>query len=118
MVAIQLDKERHLRLTARGMVAFEEKTGKSLLRGVDLGTMTAGELVALAWACLIHEDKELTYDAVLDMVEIGDMPMLAKAVSECVVESFPEKEEGTGAPLAERSQSGSTSGPSGGTTSP
>jgi len=82
------------------MVAYEEATGRSLLGGEDSANMSAKELFTLVWASLIHEDKELTLDMVLDMVEVGDIPRLNKAISQCIVESRPDKGDGKDAPLA------------------
>ena len=36
LVTIKLDKERHLRLTLKGMLEFEKLTGKNLMRGFSL----------------------------------------------------------------------------------
>ena len=36
MVSVTLDRERHLKLTLRGMLAYEEQTGISLLDGFNL----------------------------------------------------------------------------------
>ena len=105
LVTVQLDKERHLKLTARGMLGFQTLTGKNLFGGIDLKDMEGKEFISLLWACLIHEDKELKYDDVLDMVEIGDIPGLTRAISRCIVESFPEAKGGQGAPLAQSPQS-------------
>jgi len=105
LVTVQLDKERHLKLTARGMLGFQTLTGKSLFGGIDLKDIEFKEFMALLWACLVHEDKELKYDDVLDMVEIGHMPLLTKAISRCIVQSFPDAKEGEEAPLVPSPQS-------------
>lgn len=106
LVTIQLDKERHLRLTLRGMLAFETLTGQSLFKGLDLKKLTMRDVTALLWACLIHEDKELKYEDFIDVVELSDLPRLTEAVSQCIVQSFPEVEEGKEAPLVPGPQSG------------
>ena len=106
MATITLDKERHLKLTLRGMLAYEELTGKSLLSGFNPKTMTTRESMALAWCCLVDEDRSLTYEAFIDMVEVADIPKLSEAVSQCIVESFPAKEESTDRPLARSRRNG------------
>lgn len=93
MVTVQLDKERHLRLTLRGMLEFEKVTGGSLFKGFDMKKMTLRETVALLWACLIHEDKELKFDDFIDMVDLSNMNMLVDAVAECINESLPDIKE-------------------------
>ena len=100
MVSVTLDRERHLKLTLRGMLAYEEQTGISLLDGFNLKGMTMRDFTALAWACLVHEDMALTYDAFVDMVGLEDIPKLTEAVSQCIIESFPDKETSKDAPLA------------------
>lgn len=99
MVTVQLDKERHLRLTLRGMLEFENLTGGNLFKGFDMKTMTLKERTALLWVCLIHEDKELKYDDFIDMVDLSNINMLADAVGECINQSLPDIKEKAG-PLA------------------
>jgi len=103
MVTIVLDKERRMRLTLRGMIAYEEATGKSMLGGINTTAMSSKDLCTMAWACLIHDDKDLTLDTFIDSIEFGDIPRLVEAVSKCIVESFPDKGESKEAPLADRS---------------
>ena len=99
MVTVKLDRERHLRLTLRGMMSYEEVMGKSLLTGFDLKAMSLKEVSGFIWACLIHEDRELTYEAFVDMVDLSNLSGLIDAVSACITESFPEKEKRKGSPL-------------------
>ena len=105
LVTVQLDKERHLKLTVRGMLGYQTLTGNSLFKGFDPQKVDLKEITSLLWACLVWEDKQLTYDDVIDMVEIGDIPDLTKAISHCIVESFPEAKEDEEAPLAQSPQS-------------
>ncbi|MDD4986685.1 MAG: hypothetical protein PHQ43_13070 [Dehalococcoidales bacterium] len=67
MVKIQLDRERHLLRTFRGMKLFEEKTGKSMLRGFNAEECTSDDFVALLWSLLIHEDRDLTIEQVEEL---------------------------------------------------
>ena len=100
MVTITLDKERKLKLTMRGMLTFEEKTGKNLFAGFNVDKMTFKEITTLLWACLIHEDKELTYDNFVDMVDMSRVRELAQKCMECISESLEEND----APLVENPQ--------------
>ena len=104
MVTVTLDRERHLKLTLRGMLAYEEQTGISLLEGFNFKDMSLRSFTALAWACLVHEDKELTYESFIDTLDFADVPKLTEAVSQCIIESFPDKEEK--APLAGKRRRG------------
>jgi len=105
LVTINLDKERHLRLSLKGMLGFEKLTGKNLLKGVNFQELTLEDVAALTWACLIHEDKELEYDDVLLMVDFSNLPMVIEAVSNCMSQSLPEAEAGEN-PLAGKPQPG------------
>ena len=106
LVTINLDKERHLRLTLKGMLEFEKVTGKSLLKGFKFKELSLPEVAALIWACLIHEDRKLTYDDVLCMVDLVNMQAVADAVIACVNQSFPEPKEQSDNPLVETPPSG------------
>jgi hypothetical protein len=106
LVTIKLDKVRHLRLSLKGMLEFEKLTGKTLLKGFKFKDLTLSDMAALIWACLIHEDKELTYDDVLDMIDTSNMEAASEAVVACVIQSFPEPKEQKAHPLAETPPSG------------
>lgn len=107
LVTVTLDKERHLRLTLRGMITFEQMMGKSLFKGFDLSKFTIAQTAALMYACLIHEDKELTYDAFLDIVDLGNMEKLKNAMAACILQALStgEKEENE-VPLAMKPPNG------------
>jgi hypothetical protein len=92
-VAIKLDKERHLRLTLNGMVKFRQTTGKDLLKGFDMDEMSADDIRALLWACLVWEDKDLTLEDVGDMIDMHNMPAVIKALTGSIFASFPDPEE-------------------------
>ena len=100
MITVKLDKERHLRLTLRGMLEFENITGMNIFKGLDLKKMALKDTTALLWACLIHEDKELTYDIFIDMIDLSNITKIAEAVTECINESLPKESAG---PLAGKS---------------
>ena len=105
LVTIKLDKERHLRLTLKGMIEFEKVTGKNLLKGFKFKDLSLTDVAALIWACLIHEDRELTYDDVLCMIDLQNMQAVTDAVVACVNQSFSETKESDN-PLAEKPPSG------------
>lgn len=105
LVTVTLDKERHLRLPLKGMLAFEEKTGISLLKGFDLKESSLEHIAALIWACLLHEDEKLTYDKVILMVDIGNVAEVIDAIKKCILQSQPAAKAG-GRPLAKKSRPG------------
>lgn len=105
LVKITLDKERHLRLTLKGMIEFEKLTGKNLLEGFSLEEFSLEHTAAILFASLVHEDNELTYDKVLNMVDMGNLVAVMNAVTECLTQMLPKAEEGE-RPLAKKSQPG------------
>ena len=66
MVQINLDKERNLYFNLNSLELIEELTGKSIDKiseGMDMKM-----LKAIVYAGLVHEDKELTVEAVGEMI--------------------------------------------------
>lgn len=102
-VKITLDKERTLRLSLKGMLEFEKITGKNLLKGFNLKDLSLQGSAALMYACLLHEDKELTYDDVLCMVDVGNIEEVTTAVVKCINQSIPKTDK---SPLAEKPRAG------------
>jgi hypothetical protein len=103
-ITLQLDKERHLRLTLRSLEAFKEKTGKDILKG----GLKTDDFEVRDWATLIclslqHEDPELTVDYVMENFELADFLEAMKAILKAFkkqVASVP----GGAAPLAPASE--------------
>jgi len=105
LVTITLDKKRHLRLTLKGMLEFEKITGKSLLKGFKLDELSLTDSAALIWACLLHEDIELTYDAIITMIDINNLAAVMETVTKCLNQSLVEA-KADGRPLARKSRAG------------
>ena len=103
-VAIKLDKERHLRLTLNGMVKFRQTTGKDLLKGFDMDDMSADDIRALLWACLIWEDENLSLDDVGNMIDMRNLPGVIKALTGAIFAAFPDPEETSDPNPANRSE--------------
>ena len=80
-ITIQLDKERHLKLTLGGMKRFQEETGKSLLKGLDIKSMTEADAIAFIWACLIWEDKDLKVEDVGFMLDPDTYNEIVKKIT-------------------------------------
>lgn len=82
MVKIELDKERNLYFNLNSLEIIEELTGKSI-ENISK-EMNMKVLKAIVYAGLVHEDKELTVEAVGDMIGFEDI----QAVSEAIGEAF------------------------------
>jgi len=104
MVTIKLDKERTLKFAMRGMLAFEDKTGIDVFKGFDMASMSSKEKLTLLWACLLHEDHELDFDYLTDLVDLNNIAPAFKAVVDCIIESAPKREDTS--PLVETPQAG------------
>lgn len=80
VVAITLDKERHLRYTLNAFRILEKEFGIKL---ENLGDSISLETIqALLYVGLLHEDKSLTFDEVGDMVDFGNMAEVNEKVSQ------------------------------------
>ena len=93
LVPIMLDKKRHLKLDLNAMAAFQDVTGINLFQGFDAEKMGPKELRALLWSCLIHEDKELTLEAVGSWITTDNIAELADIIGEAFTAAMPEKED-------------------------
>ena len=115
VTTIKLDKERHLKLTLRGINEFNQITGVDILTS-DIQDFTPREMMALIWACLMWEDKELKLESIPTIIEPIDATELMNLLLECIINSMPEAKSDA-VPLEPESISiGSNSGPSRSTT--
>ena len=111
LIKVKLDKVRHLRLDLNAMVAYERVSGKNIGNFSD--NASAETILYLLWACLLHEDKELTTEAVGAMVHGGNIGEISEALTKALEVAQPESD-----PKNARRSSGSSSGPSDATISP
>ena len=88
MYPIMLDKPRNLRYGMRAIKMIENALGKSAF-GIELNDMTMDEIATFIWAGLYHEDKEITPDEVIDLVdEHSDLPTALLTMAKAFGESF------------------------------
>jgi len=90
VVKVTLDRERSLLLDLNAMAEFEEYTGKSFLSVSSLTDMGMKDLRALLWACLIHEDENLTVKQVGAMVHSENMNRISDAIVKAFSMAMPE----------------------------
>ena len=91
-VSIKLDKVRHVRLDLNAMASYEEVTGKSMFKGVDLENMGAIELRALLWSCLVHEDGKLTLKQVGSFITVQNMNEVSTNIASAFSDAMPDSE--------------------------
>lgn len=67
-VPVQLDKVRNFRYGMRAIDAVEKRFKKNVSQ-IDFNNLTMQETATLIWAGLQHEDKGLTPERVMDLVD-------------------------------------------------
>lgn len=65
---VEMDKTRNFRFGMRAVDFIEKKFGKPISK-VDFENMTMEETATVILAGLIHEDKELTEEKVMDLID-------------------------------------------------
>mgnify|MGYP001260785912 CR=1 FL=1 len=68
---IELDKVRNLKYGMRAIDLIEKKFGCPIMakEGMITGVLTMEEYATVIWAGLVHEDKDLTPDKVMDLID-------------------------------------------------
>ena len=94
-IKLRLDKERTLRLDLNAMEAFEETTGVSLINPdekTDRVLLSAKGIKTMLWACLLHEDPDLTPAEAGKLVHMGNMRTIDRAIKAAWEVAMPEGE--------------------------
>lgn len=93
---IKLDKMRNLKYGMRAIDLIEKKFGKPIMEieGINNGNLTMEEYATIIWAGLQHEDKELTPDKVMDLIDIySSIVEVAKVMWKAINDVFKTNEE-------------------------
>lgn len=93
---ILLDKERNLRFDFNAMRAYERLTGHNMLSKSILNILkdiNVDGATTLLWAALVHEDKDLTVDAVGAMLTLGDADRVFGALAQALGAAMPKPDE-------------------------
>lgn len=80
-VEIELDKIRHLRFDMNAWYDIEEKTGIDL-RSTTVAKLKVGHLRAVVWACLRHEDPDLTLEVVGSLIDLGNLDYVSERLNQ------------------------------------
>jgi len=91
IIEIELDKPRHLRYTLNSLIALEESCGLSLLK-LEGAEKSPRLLRDLLWAGLIHEDADLTREAVGGLVGMVELANLWDAVTRALEAALGEEQ--------------------------
>ena len=65
---VKLDKMRNFRYGMKAISLIEKKLGKPIGK-VDMENLTMEDTAVMIWAGLVHEDKDLTLEKVMDLVD-------------------------------------------------
>ncbi len=103
-VPIMLDKERHLLFDLNAMAAIEEATGKSIFEEKAIAGLLGGAkgMRLLLWACLLHEDEQLTPKQVAGWVNPGNLRDIAEKLAIAIKIALPEGDGKTNRPLTKK----------------
>jgi len=97
MVTIVLDKERHLLFGLRAMKLIEKTTGKNVLSGEFWSKPTAADFSIMLWACLCHEDKDITIEQVDELVDrYSSVTEISNAIAKAWGNAVPESDKKAG----------------------
>ncbi len=65
---INLDKTRNMRYGMKALNMIEKSLGTNIAK-LDFDNLTMEQTATIIWAGLVHEDKELTPNKVMDLID-------------------------------------------------
>jgi Ca2+-binding EF-hand superfamily protein len=77
---ITLDRERNLKLDMNDMRLFHKVSGISIFKIGE--NFNEDILQALLFACLKHEDEELTFERVGELIDFSNMEYVTETIGE------------------------------------
>ena len=85
-ITIEMDKARNFKFGMRAVDFIERKFGKPIAK-VDFENLTMRETATVILAGFIHEDKELTEDKIIDIIdEKGNLGQVMQAMHQAMKE--------------------------------
>lgn len=90
---IELDKIRNFRYGMKAISLVEKKLKKPMAK-VEMDSLTMEDSAVLIWAGLAHEDRDLTPDKVMDLIDnYSSLPKVMEAAGQALQEAFGVVEE-------------------------
>ena len=91
---IELDKARNFKYGMKAISLVEKKFKKPISK-VDMNNLTMEETATIIWAGLVHEDKNLTSDRVMDIVDNSKLTVteVFETAGEALNKAFNGEEE-------------------------
>lgn len=89
---IELDKVRNFKYGMKAISLVEKKFKKPISK-VDMNSLTMEEMATIIWAGLVHEDKNLSADRVMDLIdEHSNVTKAFEAAGEALNKAFNGEE--------------------------
>ena len=90
---IKLDKMRNFRYGMKSLNLIEKKFNKNIA-SIDFENLTIEETMTIIWAGLVHEDKDLTPEALIDIIDNNGIKLetIVTAMSEALQDAFGSDE--------------------------
>lgn len=90
---VQLDKTRNFKYGMKAISLVEKKFKKPMSK-IDMDDLTMEEMAILLWAGLVHEERALTPDKVMDLVDdYSNVVTVSKIMGEAISDAFGTGEE-------------------------
>lgn len=90
---VQLDKSRNFKYGMKAISLVEKKFKKPMSK-IDMNDLTMEEMATLMWAGLVHEERALTPDKVMELVDdYSSVTVVATLMGEAITEAFGNGEE-------------------------
>ncbi len=91
---IELDKVRNFRYGMRALSLVERKFGRNISK-IDFKNLTIKEIMTLLWAGLMHEDRDLTPESLMDILDDNNVKLdtVIKTMGKALQDAFGEGEE-------------------------
>lgn len=91
---IKLDKVRNFRFGMKAVHLIEKNLKIKSINDLDLDNLSMEDTATVMWAGLVHEDKELTPEKVMDLVdEHSSLVTALNEMGKAFTESFSGGEE-------------------------
>jgi hypothetical protein len=85
---VVLDKTRNFRFGMKAIHLIEQALKTSVAK-LDMDNLTMEQTAIIIWAGLVHEDKQLTPDKVMDLVdEYSSLPKALKLMGDAFARAF------------------------------
>ena len=89
LTPITLDKPRNFKYGIKAIALIERGLHKPMAK-IDFANSTIDDLIIIMWAGLVHEDKSLTPEGLLDILDNNDVSILdiTKTMNEAITAGF------------------------------